>query len=81
MGQVQVSVKELLALRPKHRFFASVLEPAGALAKQRCGSIATVSRHTQWLCDADLSNSIGWDWCVGIQLFSLLCEPPAQAAN
>jgi len=81
MGQVQVSVKELLALRLKHWFSATDLEAAGAQAKQRCGSITTISGYTEWLGDTELPVSIGWDWCIGIQLFSRLCEPPAQAAH
>ena len=81
MGQVQVSVKELLALRLKHLFSAVDIKPADALGKQRCGSITTISGYTEWLGDADLPISIGWDWCIGIQLFSMRCEPPAQAAH
>ena len=80
MGQVQVSVKELLALRLKHLFSATDTEPTDIPTERRCGSATTLTGYTEWLGDAEVPISIGWDWCICIRPTRLSGEPSEQAA-
>jgi hypothetical protein len=67
MGQVQVTAKELVALRLKHLFSATDIEPTDLPAERRCGSATSLTGYTEWQSDADVPISIGWDWCIGIR--------------
>ena len=67
MGQVQVTAQELVALRLKHLFSATDTAPTDLPAERRCGAATTLTGYTEWLGDADVPISIGWDWCIGIQ--------------
>jgi hypothetical protein len=64
VGQVQVSVQELLAFRLRH--FCSVvdLELSDKLPSQLCGSVTTLCGYTEWVGDSDQPISIGWDWSI-----------------
>lgn len=64
MGQVQASVRELLALRLKHLHSAVDPEPSGTPPQQRCGTATTLSGYTEWVGDTHLPISLGWDWCI-----------------
>lgn len=64
MGQVQISVQELLALRLKHFFSTADTEPAATPPEQRCGTATTLSGYTEWVGDGTLPISIGWDWRI-----------------
>lgn len=81
MGQVQVNVQELLALRLKHLFSAADPAPTDAPTEQRCGTATTLCGFTEWLGDTVLPISIGWDWCIDIQPFRNLSEPHQPAAH
>lgn len=67
MGQVQATVQELLALRMRHLFSAADPEPTDAPVALRCGTVTTLSGYTEWVGEAELPISIGWDWRIDVE--------------
>ena len=66
-GQVLATVKELLALRLKHLHSATDPDASTLPSEQRCGTVTTLSGYTEWVVDALVPISIGWDWCIQAQ--------------
>ena len=74
MGQAQVSVPELLALRLKHLHSAADSEPSNTPPQQRCGTATTLSGYTEWGGDTHLPISLGWDWGIEAHAHTAQCQ-------
>jgi Domain of unknown function (DUF4902) len=66
-GLVLATVQELLALRLKHLHSATDADISPLPSDQRCGTVTTLSGYTEWVADASLPISVGWDWCIQAQ--------------
>jgi hypothetical protein len=65
MGQVRLSVQELLALRLEHLHSEAEPVPSqGHHALRQCGTTTTLRGYTEWQGVTKLPISIGWDWCI-----------------
>lgn len=59
-GLLQLQQNELDALRLIH-LLSGIDEEEGALS-QPCGSLASMSGYTEWVCPKSATLTLGWDW-------------------